>query len=217
MNRKYFILFIVSLLLFSFVLNVVQAAEDIFSEDNIMNLEAKWAYLGKEWKNMILGNPIVKAIDSFFTSINIVFLIVFGIDYSLSLVFLFTVILWLFFIGFINNIFKIVSIFSEKICLVISIAMVIGSGQLGMLKYTVNLLMWWFFGQKEVWMKWLIGIGTFVALVFIWMFLKTLAKQAKKNREELKIEKDKMELHAGAEVGKKISESAMKNISILDK
>ena len=221
MNKKYFSLIIVSLLLFSVLLNVVQAADDLFSEDNIVNLEAKWEYLGKEWKNVILGNPIMKAIDSFFTSISIVFLIIFGIDYSLSFTFLFTVILWIFFVAFINNIFRIVSIFSEKICLVIAVAMVIGAGQLEMLKWPVDFLMGWLFGEKEVWMKWVIGIGTFLALSVIYMFLKTFAKQAKKNREELKIEKDKLDLHAGAEVGKVISKAAADvakgKISILDK
>ena len=175
-----------------------------------MNLEGKWDYLGKEWKTILFNNPVVIAIDSFLTKINVVFLVVFGINYSFSIQFLFTIILWLFFISWINNVFKIVSIFSEKICLLISIALIIGGAQIGMLEWPVNTLIWVLFGQKELWMKLIIGLVTIIALFLIGMFLKKFAKQAKKNREELRIEKDKMELHQGAKVAEAISEATIK-------
>ena len=217
-NRKYIILLLIGFVLFSFLLNVIQAY-DFFSEDNLMNLEPKFAYLGKEWKSMILKEPVVKSIDSFFISINIVFLIIFAVDYSLSIQFLFIVILWFFFVSYINNIFKLVSIFSEKISLIISIAIIIMIGQSGVLKSIVNFFMLWLFGQKELWMKWVIGIGTFIVLTFAYLFLKQMAKINKENREQLKLDKDKMELHAGAEVGKTMSNAAAKigHISILSK
>ena len=54
----------------------------------------KWDYLGQEWKKIFLKNPVISALDSFFTNISIVFRILFGVPYSMSLVLLGVIFLW---------------------------------------------------------------------------------------------------------------------------
>jgi hypothetical protein len=58
--------------------------------------EEKWDYLGNEWKNILLKNKVIFALDSFFTKISIVFHILFAQPYSMSLILLGIIFLWLF-------------------------------------------------------------------------------------------------------------------------
>lgn len=57
--------------------------------------KTKWEYLNAEWKNMVLKNPVVSSINSFFTQISIVFRILFGVQYSFSFMLLVIVFFWL--------------------------------------------------------------------------------------------------------------------------
>src|SRR3989338_3842042 len=90
-----FLLVSVSLIL---VLQTAKAQDDILGlpaglspeevEKTQEKVEGKWDYLAREWKNIFLKNKFVSAIDSFFTKISIVFRILFGMEYSMSLVLL---------------------------------------------------------------------------------------------------------------------------------
>ena len=54
--------------------------------------EGKWDYLGREWKEILLKRKFVSAIDGFFTKISILFKILFGEPYSLSLPLFFVIV-----------------------------------------------------------------------------------------------------------------------------
>ena len=57
--------------------------------------KTKWDYLNQEWKNMTLKNPVVSAVNSFFTETSIVFRILFGVPYSFSFMLLVIIFFWL--------------------------------------------------------------------------------------------------------------------------
>ena len=48
--------------------------------------EAKWDYLQKEWKSIILKNESFAKTDALFIKGNIIFLVLFGEGYSISLI-----------------------------------------------------------------------------------------------------------------------------------
>lgn len=57
--------------------------------------QKRWEYIGEQWKGFFLGNSITRGIDSFFRAINVVFVVLFGHSYSLSLMMLLVFMLWL--------------------------------------------------------------------------------------------------------------------------
>jgi len=72
--------------------------------------EEKWDYLGKEWPKLMLRNDVVLKLDGFFSKFSLVFSILFGAPYSMSLVLFFIVFLWLFFF---SSIMKIIIAMSQ--------------------------------------------------------------------------------------------------------
>src|SRR3989338_6576000 len=103
-----FIIFLLVLASLILILHAAKAQENIpglpsgLSPEEVEktqeNIEGKWDYLAREWKNILLKNKFVSAIDGFFTKISFVFRILFGMDYSMSLVLLIAIILWFYFL-----------------------------------------------------------------------------------------------------------------------
>ena len=53
-------------------------------------------YLAQEWKAILLKSPIISFLNSFFNQISIVFQVLFGVPYSLSLILFFIIIIWVY-------------------------------------------------------------------------------------------------------------------------
>lgn len=58
-------------------------------------IETKWEYLEKEYKNIALKNPFIKAIDKVLTKISIIFRGLIGIPYQFSFYFFITLLVWI--------------------------------------------------------------------------------------------------------------------------
>ena len=58
--------------------------------------EEKWDYLGKEWQKLLLKRESVAKVDEVFNKFSLVFSILFGTPYSMSLVLFCVIFLWLF-------------------------------------------------------------------------------------------------------------------------
>jgi hypothetical protein len=56
----------------------------------------KWDYLGNEWKEILLKNKLIFALDSFFTKISFLFFILFAKSYEMSLLLIGIIFLWFF-------------------------------------------------------------------------------------------------------------------------
>lgn len=107
MKRVGVVLMILSLLFISQVYaqlggldNQLGAARDNL-EGNITRVREftdkdKWDFIGSQWKELLLKNKAIAGIDAFFTKINIVFVVLFAHDWSISIEMLFVFLLWLF-------------------------------------------------------------------------------------------------------------------------
>jgi len=72
-----------------------------------------WQNLSQEWKQKLLNSPAVAIVNSALSSVNFIFLFLFGEPYSFSLLLFFVIILWIFFLIQFNRVLKF-SLFSEK-------------------------------------------------------------------------------------------------------
>ncbi len=215
MNKKIYVVFILTLLLLPLILNFVASqniSTDIFgiTPDSGVKLTEKWDYLGKEWKNMLLANPIVKGIDSFFQKINFVFLFLFGIEYSLSLALFLTIFLWLYlFFTFFNILSN--SLFSKGVSLIISLGFAILIAQIKLFQMPVNFIIGLFFGEQTWWMKLITGVGILILLVVVFVLIKKFGKQLAANKKKVKEEKNRIKLETGARAGEALSRAVGKS------
>ena len=128
------------LILGLFVLNFVVALADMTSfEDKFNEVEAtkeeleekKWDYLSVEFKELMLKNKVVSAIDGFFRKINLMFFTVFGQDYDLTFTFMVVVVLWFYFFFMFLMIFTKYSSFGSGTALILSFAFCVVAGHAG--------------------------------------------------------------------------------------
>jgi uncharacterized membrane protein YuzA (DUF378 family) len=172
-------------------------------------LTSNWAATGKQWKDSLMANPFVMALDSFFQKINFVFLALFGIQYSLSLALFLTLFLWFYFFFLFNNILK-MSLFSKGVCLLVSLGLTIVSAQVGLFSKMVNFIIQLFFGEKTWWMKVIIGVLILLGLVLVFAFIKRFGKQYKENKKKWKDEENRLKLEVGAKAGEALSKAVSK-------
>src|SRR5512147_3196960 len=109
MDKKICVVFIFALIFFSnFIIAQEVYDNSIFGVSvEGVTLTEGWKTWGTEFKTNLLGNPVIMAVDSFFTTISPLFSILFGTSYSLSLALLLTLGLWFYFLFAINNALKI--------------------------------------------------------------------------------------------------------------
>ena len=112
--KKSGLLILILILSSFFALVLVQAQEGLDNQisdsqeqiEQIINTtETKWDYLSRHWKIVLLQNPVIKAIDSAFTSLDKTgfFIILFGIHWDLSFAVIFSIALWIFLLFYIKK------------------------------------------------------------------------------------------------------------------
>ncbi|MBI2124233.1 hypothetical protein HYT92_00420 [Candidatus Pacearchaeota archaeon] len=216
-----FIAFVVFLLVsvsLMFVSQLAKAQDDILGlpaglspeevEKTQEKVEGKWDYLAREWKNIFLKNKFVSATDSFFTKISIVFRILFGMEYSMSLVLLIVIILWFYFLINLLQMHRYFSIFSGWVNYIISFGLVIIMAQVKVLEKIAQFFVWLILGIiSSWWFSLIITAVLIVVLVILYKFNKSFAKQTAANRKRMKIEEEERKLERGAIVGESISKA----------
>jgi hypothetical protein len=191
---------------------LVEAGSNFFggTSGTGVNLAAKWAYLGQEWKTNLMKNQIISAMDSFFQSINFVFVILFAVDYSLSLAVSFIIILWFYFFFASHNLLKLTSIFSKWVCLLVSFGLTIILAQVGLFSMIVNFIIQLFFGDKTWWMKLILGAGIVLGLILLLALIMNFGKQASENKKKRKDEENRIKLETGAKISEAMSHAFKK-------
>jgi len=215
MKRKVFVICILGLLLSLLVLNFISSqyeSANIFgiTPESGVQLTEKWQTLGTEWKTNLMQNSVIGGVDSFFQKTNAVFLVLFGVDYSLSLSLFLIVILWifLFLIGFniLGN-----TIFSKWVAVLISIGVAIGAAQLKLFQIPANLIIGLFFGEKPWWVKLIIGVIIIAVIIAAFIFIRQFGKQLAEKKKKLEEEKNRIKLATGARVGEELSRAVSKS------
>lgn len=179
-------------------------------EGSTVKLTSSWDYLSKEWKTILLGNPIVKEADSFFQQINPVFFILFASDYSFSLKLLLVIILWVFVLFLLYTFFKYYTSFSKIVSFGMSFLIAIMFAHVKLIEMPVNALIWFFFGEKPWWIKLIIGVIILAILMAVFMFLKKFGKQIKENRKKRKDELNSLKLEVQTKAGESVTEAFSK-------
>lgn len=167
----------------------IEKAEDIKEKLE----EGKWDYLGKEWKEILLKNKFVSAIDGFFTKISFVFRFLFGEAYTLSLTLLLVIILWFYFFFKFSEIFTDYSSFSSTTAMVIGAAFTIILAQIQILRKIIEFFGWLVFSQEANIWRFFIMLGIFLAMIGIYYLSSYLGDSFKKSKEEREKRKEKME------------------------
>lgn len=173
-------------------------------------ISAEWDYLGKEWKNILLNNPTVKAVDSFLTKIDGVFFVLFGIHYSLSPALFITIFLWIFFLIAFFGIFKNYASFKKEISLIISFLLVITMSHIKLIELQVNFLMSLLFSNKPWWVR-LIFLVVIIAFIGIILILeKTFGKQIAANRKKMKEDLNRLKTELAGKSTEEIAKALSK-------
>jgi hypothetical protein len=184
---------------------------DALNPEQIMNtsaqLSSQWDYLSKEWKTILLGNVFVKGLDSFFQDINIVFLVLFANDYSLSLTLLLIILTWIYCLVVLSGALGDFSLFSKGVSFIISLGLVIVMAQMKIIEQPAKFVIWFIAGDKPWWMKLIIGLVVLTVLVVIAILIKKFGFHYKENKKKMEEEIARMKLEAGAMVGESFSKS----------
>ncbi len=151
--------------------------------------ETKWDYLGEEWRNILLKNKIVSALDAFFTKISIVFRVLFGTDYSLSLTLLVVVVLWFYFLFKFAELFRDFTAFSSGTSWIMALGLAIVMAQLQILRKITEGLGWLVFARKAWWWNLITILILIIVFILIYKLSSAWAKKAKESREKLEKEK----------------------------
>ena len=155
--------------------------------------EGKWEYLGKEWKEILLKKKFVSTVDGFFTKISLVFKILFGEHYSLSFVLFFVVLLWAYFFFKFREIFTDYSSFSSLTATVIGFGFTIILAQFQILRKIIEFFGWLVFTQEANIWRFLILLGIFLGMIFIYYLTSYLGDGFKKSKEKREENKEEME------------------------
>lgn len=211
MNKKVFAIFIFSLFLFPLVLNFINSQPDtssIFgiSPESGVQLTEKWQSWGQNWKTLLMQNSFVSSVNAFFQKISPVFSVLFGMEYSLSIALLLTIVLWLYVFFLFNRILS-NGLFSKLVALLISFGFTIILAQIGLFSKAVNFIIGIFFGEQPGWVKVIVGIVMAVVLALLFVVMVKFGKQIAANRKKVKEEKNRLKIETGAKIGEELSKA----------
>jgi len=158
-------------------------------ENNITKLKEftekdKWDFIGSQWKEFLLKNKVIAGVDAFFTKINIVFVVLFAHDWTISLEMLFVFLLWIFTLlslyGY-ANCFLIKSSF-QRFLIALGLTIVLAQARLfyfisqGLIKVVLY--------KPSPWWKSLIFLCVIIGLIVYLFVNKAISKSLIKAREK---------------------------------
>lgn len=167
--------------------------------DNLEN--NKWDYISQQWRELLLKNSFISAVDSVLKKIGAVFVFLFSEDYVLSFSFFVIAALWIFFFYQISNIIVAFSAFGKWVSLIIGFAITVIIAHVGGFRLITNTAFKIMFYKTGIW-PWIFFIG-YLALLVVVVILARVARAAgaakKKAAKEQKEKTDKEILHIQAE------------------
>lgn len=155
--------------------------------------DAKWDYLGVQCQELLLKNKVISAIDSFLKKGNIVFVFLFGKDYSLSLTLFFLILIWIFFWSQLSKIISTFSMFGSITSKLVALALTTILAQLGSFDWISRTIFKLAFYREGGWgLVWSIGI--FIAVILISMIFGRFFTSLKRSILNFKEEGHKKQL-----------------------
>jgi hypothetical protein len=152
------------------------------TEQKVQNLtreDAKWEYLGEWWQGFLLKNKAIAFMDNLFTKGNIVFVVLFGRDYALSLTLLFLIFLWVYFLSQFDKILSTFSTFGSGTSFVIALGMTIILAQMKFFDWFSEVLFKLVFYQEGVY-GWIWVVGSIIFAILVGMILSRFFSSLKR-------------------------------------
>lgn len=160
----------------------VNEAEQIIGnvEDTVQGLKNNpWEYIGDRWRELLLGIPAVKAVDSFFQKISWFFVIFFGKSYVLSGVLFLSIVFWIHFFRLAGNLMVAYSAFTPWIAWLLGVGMTILIAQVGLFYLLADICFKLLFYREGLW-SW-VSLPIFVLLnILLFMFLHNIVSIIKR-------------------------------------
>lgn len=201
--KKLYYLGITALFLFAFIfqasaLDVAQQIEQQtgINPEKIQDLpkspeEIKETYLKQEWSELVAKNKILAPIHSFFLKISPVFLVLFGENYSLSLILLGVIILWVYVALELTTLIKTIDMLNPWAIRGIAVGISIILAQVGVYRTIITLINKILYANELWWMRLIILVAFVVAAIILDKLTKVLEvqiKQAKINAKNKALE-----------------------------
>lgn len=167
--------------------SVVRGVNQLRNVTDNFGDEERWEYLGNEWKEMLLQNSIIETIDGALSKVSFIFKILFGEDYSLSLVLFFVIVFWFVLLSMFYKVIGSFSSFSQPVSFGMSLLLVIILAHLKVLNFLATGLAKLLFFNEGWWGK-ALGIIIIVMALVVLKYLKSIiwriGRSFKKSQEE---------------------------------
>jgi len=165
------------------------------TEEQIKNLTSKerQEYLSKQWGTWLKSNPVIAWIDSFLRKIDIVFIILFGEHYELSLSLLFIIILWALILIKSSELLRAYAFFSDILSWLISLASVMILAHIKILRKISEALTWIISARESIWWKSSMFGVILLAFILIYVLISRWTKKIRGERERFEKEQEKRE------------------------
>ena len=151
---------------------------------NLTSKEISSNYLKQEWNKILLDNKYISSMDSFFTKISIIFRILFGIPYSLTLTLFFVIILWFAIFLSLPGIIENSTSLSSGVSWLISLGITIILAQIQVLNRIIVFLIKFISYPENSWLRLLVGILIFVGIIIFYYIEKYLSKYLEKKKKQ---------------------------------
>ena len=164
------------------VSDIKDKVDDLKNPNSQAYWEQQVGYLGVEFPKLLLKNPYIAAVDSFFQKISIVFRILFGMSYSLSLTLLFVIAFWFFFSFNFYGAIKATGLLNGGLNFISGMLVSVILAQTGFFKALVILCGTLIFAPKYSWMRFLVLVAIILAVIGVSYLDKKLAGYLKNKK-----------------------------------
>ena len=170
-----------------------ESIEDVLDRIRQKRNDSDNGYLISQWKDQLLGNENIAAVNAVFAENDIIFRILFGVPYELSLTMFFIIVLWFCVLLGLPDIIDSIDFFNKISNWIVSLLVVIILAQAQFFRVIVNLTDRLLFAPENGWIRLILGIIIFFIFVFIYYVEKIVGKyfnQLKKKRKDEEAEEN---------------------------
>ena len=171
--------------------------------------ERRWEYLSQQWKELLLKNRFISAFDSWLKKGDILFVILLGQHYSLSIQLFFVFILWVFFIIAFYKIFSGYAPYSQNVAVIIAIAFGVVIAQFKLLEFLSGKIVTAVFIGGMGW-RWISFVIFILVLLFFIVLISLIAKKGKEEKKKKAEKKQEQDQETVGEFAKGILKGSEK-------
>ncbi|MBD3252435.1 hypothetical protein GF386_01760 [Candidatus Pacearchaeota archaeon] len=159
--------------------------------ENLTDDEIRAEYLRQQWEKIIENNLVMSAVHNTFQEIDIVFVVLFGMHYEISLTLFFVILLWIIIALKMPDIIKSLTKLSTLPSFAIAMGIPIILAQIQVLRYFAELLVKFLFYQEAALARFFAAIVIFLVIIIIYALEEQIAEYLKQKEEQKEKEEEK--------------------------